>query len=148
MKLFLDTEFNGFGGELISMGIVASDGHEFYAVKTIPSDPHPWVAEHVLPFLAIEGYDAEPAPDFMHEFSKFMWRYNGAEVIADWPADFEHFCNLLTWNGMEAGWRIPIEVTMRLLRGSPDISPQIPHNALSDARALRDWHQDWGRAAG
>lgn len=144
-KIFLDTEFNGFGGELISLAMVASDGHEFYAVRAIPDQIHPWVAEHVIPFLAIPGYDPEPSPSFIHDFSMFIWRYPDCEIIADWPADFSHFCDLLSFKGRDDGFRIPIECTMRLLRGSPDIHSEIPHNALSDARALRDWHQDWGK---
>jgi hypothetical protein len=43
--------------------------------------------------------------------------------------------------GAELGYRLPIECTMTLLRGSPDIAPEIPHNALSDARALMKWHR-------
>lgn len=144
MRVFLDTEFNGHGGELISMGIAAEDGHEFYAVKAIPAEPHPWVLEHVLPFLHIQGYDPEPAPDFNEQFALFMFRYNGCEVIADWPADFEHFCNQLTFSGAAGGWRLPIECTMRLVRSGVDVADgEIPHNALSDARALRDWYKDW-----
>jgi DNA polymerase III epsilon subunit-like protein len=30
---------------------------------------------------------------------------------------------------------------MRLVRGDDTITPENPHNALSDARALRDWFQ-------
>jgi hypothetical protein len=142
MRLFLDTEFNGFGGDLIAMALVADDGAEWYEVLDLKQAMDPWVAEHVLPAL---NRAPVSMADFMDSFSGFIWRYPGCEVVADWPADFEHFCSLLSWKGAEAGFRIPIECSMRLLRGSPDISPEIPHNALSDARALRDWYVDWGK---
>lgn len=32
MKLFLDTEFNGWGGDLISMALVPAMGEPFYCV--------------------------------------------------------------------------------------------------------------------
>jgi hypothetical protein len=141
MRLFLDSEFNGFGGDLISMALVADDGAEWYEVLDIKQAMDPWVVEHVLPVLNKAPVSRS---DFMDSFSRFIWRYSGCELVADWPADFSHFCNLLSWSGAQAGFRIPLECSMRLLRGSPDISPEIPHNALSDARALRDWHKDWG----
>ena len=51
MNLFLDCEFNGFGGELISMALVDEEGHYFYEVLDCPQ-PVAWVAEHVMPLLA------------------------------------------------------------------------------------------------
>lgn len=137
MRIYLDTEFNGFGGELISMAMVTEDGEEWYEVLPLKGAPEAWVAEHVLPKL--DKHPVEPW-EFRDSFHRFIGRYNNCEVIADWPADFEHFCSLLTGIGAQAGYAIPIQCTMTLLRGSPDIQPEIPHNALSDARALRDWH--------
>jgi hypothetical protein len=48
----------------------------------------------------------------------------------------------MTLIGAARRFTIPIECTMTLVLGSPDIAPATPHNALSDAEALRDWHQD------
>lgn len=136
MRLFLDTEFNEFGGELISMALVAEDGREWYQVRNMTTAPGEWVSQHVIPKLdklPLEGHE------FRASFHAFISNFNGAEIIADWPADFEHFCDLLTGIGADAGFSIPLECTMRLIRGG-DIEPENPHNALSDARALRDWY--------
>jgi len=38
--LFLDAEFNGFEGALISLGLVCADGREWYEVAEIPAEPH------------------------------------------------------------------------------------------------------------
>jgi hypothetical protein len=141
MRLFLDTEFNEFGGELISMALVAEDGREWYQVRKIVAAPGEWVSEHVIPKLdklPLEGYE------FRASFAAFIGNFNHCEVVADWPADFEHFCALLSGVGMEAGFRNPIECTMRLIRGNDTIAPENPHNALSDARALRDWYMSEG----
>ena len=52
MSLYLDTEFNGFGGELVSMGIATgASGNHFYEVLPHPDKWHPWVAENVVPIL-------------------------------------------------------------------------------------------------
>ncbi len=54
-RFFFDTEFNEDGRtiDLISIGVVAEDGREFYAIST-EFDPvrcNPWVRENVLPLL-------------------------------------------------------------------------------------------------
>lgn len=50
MRLFIDGEWNSFGGDLISLALVAEDGREWYEVLDCV-DPHPWVAENVIPKL-------------------------------------------------------------------------------------------------
>lgn len=136
MKLFLDTEFNGFGGELISMALVAEDGRQWYRVRTIPKKPHPFVKANVLPHLHEKPIG--PAA-FTESLFEFLADYPGCEIIADWPADFEHLSVEMAMHGAGLGFRIPIECCMRLVI-SPELHPEVPHNALSDARALRDWY--------
>lgn len=136
MRIFLDTEFNEFGGELISMALVSEYRHEWYQVRKMTGAPGEWVSEHVIPKLDKLPLDG---PEFRASFAAFIGQFSGCEIIADWPADFEHFCALLSGAGAAAGFSIPIECTMRLIRGG-DIQPENPHNALSDARALRDWY--------
>lgn len=139
MRLFLDTEFNGFGGDLISLALVSEDGREWYGILPTPDIPDKWVGEHVYPFLDIADYpDARmTAPAFQASLAKFLIQFPDAEIIADWPSDFEHLCYMMTYAGQQAGWRIPINCTMRLIRVE-GIEPAIAHNALSDARALKE----------
>ena len=58
-RYFLDTEFyeNGKTIDLISIGIVCSDGREFYAVNREAEldKVSPWVRDHVLPSLPTYG---------------------------------------------------------------------------------------------
>ncbi|HEU4360304.1 MAG TPA: hypothetical protein VFR27_02205, partial [Mycobacterium sp.] len=53
MRYFYDTEFidDGYTIELISIGVVAEDGREYYAVSTEfdAGRAGPWVRTHVLP---------------------------------------------------------------------------------------------------
>ena len=50
MRYFLDVEFNGFGGPLISLALVPEDpdAAPFYEALPCPK-PDVWVAAHVLP---------------------------------------------------------------------------------------------------
>jgi len=52
-KLFIDCEFNEFGGDLISMALVAEDGQEFYEVLNLENDWKygSWVFANVVPYL-------------------------------------------------------------------------------------------------
>lgn len=138
MRVYIDTEFNGFGGELISMALVTDKGAEWYRVLQLPRIWNDWAVDHVLPVLNAEpvGYEV-----FSEDLEGFLRNFDGCEVIADHPADFQHFAEHLNIISARQDFRIPIECTMTLLRGSPEIKPEIPHNALSDAIALRDWHQ-------
>jgi hypothetical protein len=90
----------------------------------------------VLPKL-----DLVPLGDaaFNASLMSYLRRFNDAEIVADWPADFEHLCNQLTWSGRASGWRMALTFTMRLLN-TPPLNPVNPHNALGDAIALRDWY--------
>ncbi len=139
MRLFLDTEFNGFGGELISLALVAENGREWYGVAPLPDCINPWVEGHVIPYLEIDGKIPLYAStaDMQESLGRYLAQCQDAEIIADWPADFEHFCYLLASAGSMQGYALPWQGTMRLARVF-GVNPVIPHNALSDARALKD----------
>ena len=133
MKMWLDCEFNGFGGRLISMGIAAADGNEFYEVLECP-EPTAWVAEHVIPVLN------KPAVAFtvlQAGLVAFLNQYPAPEIVADWPEDFIHL-NRALLAGVGKTYKVP-NFTMVLKYDLPPTSKvsKVPHNALEDARALR-----------
>lgn len=134
MKLYLDTEFNGHGRELVSIAIASEDGNDFYAVAPEPRIWDKWVFENVFPHL-----DREPEPmDLLRKrLQTYLQDREGADIYADWPADFEHLCQIMTGPDYSQSWMC--DCSMHLLT-STDPKPDTPHNALSDARALRDWH--------
>lgn len=136
MKAFLDTEFNSFKGDPISLGIVAEDGREFYLELPLPTDIHPWVQTHVVPLL-----DGTMTTENMNQIASMLGHWlctiddGDLEIIADWPEDFSHLCNLLCIPG---GNRFgPDTFQMRLRRDIGSEGSEIPHHALHDARALR-----------
>jgi hypothetical protein len=146
MRHFLDTEFNGFGGALISIALVPEYGdQEFYAVLPLDEPPHPWVERHVLPYVGSvpPGLSAVPLP--RAQVSRDLANYLRAdsdtpEIVADWPDDIAYFCSLLVTGPGE----IASTGSLRFLfLSNPGFSPaensKVPHNALHDARALRDF---------
>lgn len=142
MRYFLDTEFNGFGGELMSIGLAPEFGdQEYYAVLPAPDAIDPWVERHVMPYLdhvpiALRNHvDAQTAA---HEIAAYLAGDADPVIVADWPEDIALFCRLLLTGPAEI-----VDVgSMRFeFRRSPGFSTamnsDVPHNALHDARALR-----------
>ena len=149
MRYFLDTEFNGFAGELISLGLVPEHGdQEFYAVLELPQEVHGWVQRNVLPYLRSvpQGFHSEPVS--REEAASELARYLAADrepvIVADWPEDIAHFCMLLVTGPGEIA---PVGSMRFEFVSSPGFSTamnsKVPHNALHDARALRDFVLQW-----
>jgi hypothetical protein len=145
MRYFLDTEFNGFGGALISLALVPEYGdQEYYAVVPFEEEPHPWVAQHVLPYLGAvpPGMTAEPIPrrQAARELALFLADDQEPLIIADWPDDIAYFCKLL----VTGPGQMVTTGTLRFLflDNGPFSTAEnslVPHNALHDARALRNF---------
>lgn len=137
MLVFIDTEYNDHRGELISMGLVTMDNREWYEVLPC-TNPSPWVAEHVMPVLKKEPLSSlSELSKSLELWFKTLPRFESIEIIADWPADIEHFCNVLI---TEPGKRINTpNLYFRVIRdlGRTSEESLIPHNALEDAKSLR-----------
>lgn len=132
MKVYIDTEFNEFKGDLISMALVAEDGQEFYEVLEC-KNPGPWVAEHVMPVL---GEAPVPMEYFQFKLQQFLYQYDEIHLIADWAEDIKHFCDaLITGPGLCLNYP---KLTMECRRDIGSANSKVPHNALWDARAIAD----------
>lgn len=134
MTVYLDTEFNGFGGELISLALVSDRGAAFYGVLPLPKSLDPWAAEHVVPVL---GREPEPPHEFRKRLRAFLAAHRDEEVIADWYEDLMH---LLACLGDAKGRAFSISLRIRLVM-LVELDSEVPHNALSDAKALMRWGQ-------
>lgn len=139
MRLFLDTEFNGFNGELISIALVAEDGQYLYEVIEHDNNYQPWVAEHVVPFLGKHPITRGRLQDKLQIFLRQF--VDGITITADWPEDIKHFCDLLIdVPGQMIDCPIFIAEMDRSLAPATVHSKQ-PHNALEDARALQLYYR-------
>lgn len=133
-KLWLDTEFNGFGGSLISMALVDEAGASAYFA--LPCDnPVPWVAEHVMPVLGITPTTRRAAQASVR---MFLHRFARAHVVANWPDDIKHFCSFMVDGPAECLVVPPLTFELRMDLGGTADRSSVPHNALQDAVALRD----------
>lgn len=131
MRLFLDCEWNDYKGSLISMALVSEDGREWYEVLPV-YQPSAWVAKHVMPILNKEPlFDANAMSCSLEDF---LTQFDSVHIIADWPEDIAHFCNILV-TGPGRRIRTP-PLTLEVLRICSESAT--PHNALSDARGIRD----------
>jgi hypothetical protein len=66
----------------------------------------------------------------------------GANLAADWPEDIAQFCNLLvTGPGEMIDLRYLTFRVVPLSNFSTAENSKVPHNALHDARALRDHYR-------
>ena len=144
MRYFLDCEYDGFGGPLISLALVPDDGdEEFYAVLAHDRPFTDWVERNVAPYLFTvpEGLKSEPrtTAEVARELEGWLAGLSHVEIVADWPEDIALFCRLLTYAPGEVAGVPPLAFRwMRLPGFSTARNSAVPHNALHDARALRD----------
>ena len=144
MRYFLDTEFDGVGGRLISLALVPEDGSEEFYEVIAGEAAVPWVQRHVMPFL-----DMVPEPlklphmsraDAAEAVARWLAHDDRIEIVADWPEDIAQF-NYLLCTG--PGTRETTGLLGFSLLDNPGLSTaetsQVPQNALHDARALRDF---------
>lgn len=143
LKVFIDTEFTDFvDPQLISIGLVAETGEEFYA--ELPYDIQAcsaFVRETVLPLL---GYapDAEVSKDVLYakitEWLRIVRsRSDVIEICYDYQTDWDLFYDVL--GGQVPAWcmrRLVADRIGELLRYEFHQKNRLPeHHALNDARA-------------
>lgn len=139
MNLYLDTEFDGHGGGLVSLALAGDDGSHWYGIfDAYCGDP--WVAENVAPKLYAMKPTVSGSSDVLRvELRDYLKQREGCTIWADWPADFGHLMTLMCGSHYGESFLVPCKM---ILINTPDGEPKpdMPHNALSDAIALRDWH--------
>lgn len=141
MKYYLDTEFDGFGGPLISIALVCEDGRSLYGIVRRTADDA-WVDANVIPHLYSAPFQViEYAPTTMtslHNCLEAFFKGDGdIRVMADWPDDIKYLSECLI-TGPGTMIHIPsIEFSVRRVDAYPTRVPgAIQHNAWWDATAL------------
>lgn len=143
LRYFLDTEYNGWGGALLSLALVPDDGEELYLTLDWNGALEPWVEQHVLPYLD-KVPDSHVSPRLGRgDAARMVAHYLAGDpeplIVADWPEDIAQLSALLvTGPGIMA--EVP-KLTFQFLPlsgFSTAANSKVPHNALHDARALRD----------
>ena len=143
MRYFLDTEYNGWGGALLSLALVPDSGEELYLTLDWDGALEQWVERNVVPYL-----DTVPAnlvsprmsrADAARTIAHYLAGDPDPVIVADWPEDIALFNALLvTGPGVMAevpGLRFEF---ISLVGFSTAANSKVPHNAVHDARALRE----------
>ena len=135
---FLDTEFNGFNGELISLALVREDGESISLVFGC-DDPVEWVKDNVMPILFSDPVSKKTKrTEAGREIAAFLKGDKNPTIISDWPEDISQLCGcLITGPGEMVNIR---SIAFRIVRVDAyptDLKGAVQHNAWWDAMALR-----------
>lgn len=158
MKYFIDSEFleDGATIELISLGIIAEDGREYYAEVDLAPDVyvrvvnHDWLQANVVPHLGIEKKSLSTIRDEVRAFvtgnSPEFWAYCGAYdwvvlnqlfgSMVDHPTKWPYYCNDIAQLAMHLG--VNRRSQLPALQGTA-------HNALDDARWTKEAYEYMNR---
>ncbi|MDO5668807.1 MAG: polyadenylate-specific 3'-exoribonuclease AS [Corynebacterium sp.] len=146
MRYFYDTEFieDGETIELVSIGIVAEDGREYYAVSTDfdSSRANAWVRDNVLDKLPNPGADVWRSRETIRtEVLEFLTSRDGDVELWAWVGAYDHVVLAQLWGDMAGLPRAIPRYTRELkqyweMAGKPRLpkSPDSSHDALVDAR--------------
>jgi hypothetical protein len=137
-RVFIDTEFNGFNGELLSMALVPEDESKtiFYHEIEFKGQLDPWVRDNVVPHM-----NGKPITyrEFQNQLAMWLYYVGECTLVADWPDDIRYFCQaLITGPGMCINILNKINF---VLDTSISYNSQVPHNALYDAIAIREFYK-------
>ena len=148
MKYYMDCEFNGFGGELISMAFVNQYDRSFYYVnknyKELGSAKDQWVNDNVITILFNSPHTAivdklENLPFHIYAYLlDDMKEHPLPHFIADWPDDIKYLCqSVLTGPGK----MMPLNAfncsIVRVDSYPNNIEGAYQHNAWWDAYCLK-----------
>lgn len=150
MRYFYDTEFHEDGQtiDLISIGIVAEDGREYYAVNRDADWPrinrHQWLTENVVSQLpAPDAPEWKSKAEIRDEVKAFLL-YKTAPELWAWFSAYDHVV-LAQLFGTMLDFPPGLPMYTHDLRAFLDYVPACPlpaqpeglHDALQDARHVR-----------
>ena len=172
MRYFYDTEFLERGPEhpisFISIGVVAEDGREFYAIDwdapLAAIRRHDWLMENVVPYLPLRKVASEHqgtllAWDLQHadwprvmtrgeiaaELLRFLTADTEGPELWGWYSAYDHVALAQLWGTMvDLPPQVPMwtnDLRQEAARvGNPRVpfTPDGEHNALADARWNRE----------
>ena len=153
MRYFLDCEFDGHAGPLLSLALVSEVGLGLH-VRTQARASDPWVIENVEPLMDNHRAHLQVECEINQVGGKiraFLGIDDAPVIIADSPVDIGRFCTAIS-TGEDGGWasadypRMTFEV--RNVDCYPTTLPgAVQHNAWWDAMALREKLKDTSEAS-
>ncbi len=144
MRYYLDTEFDGHGGPLLSIALVGEQDRGIH-IRTQSAARDPWVQDNVMPVMA----EHEAAVSLIHvqqdrvgaHLRDFIGSDQSPVIVADSPVDIGRFCAALS-TASDGGWASSGYDRMTFEVHNIDCYPTtlpgaVQHNAWWDAVALR-----------
>lgn len=143
-RFYIDCEFDGHGGPLLSFGIVREDGFGAH-LRTVAQANDPWVIANVVPLMS--KHDADVSSDHLAvnevggALRYFIGDCDSPVIIADSPVDIGRFCSAISTD-KDGGWASAEYPLIRFEVHNVDCYPTdlegaVQHNAWWDAMALR-----------
>ncbi len=141
MRYFLDCEFNGFGGELMTMALVREDGLSLYLDYGLPDDLNEWVRDNVVPHIAsapVRRREVDQATG-AQAIADYLSGDPLPYIISDWPYDIRYFCQALLVGPGQMAPAPNLRFEMVRVHAYPTrLEGAVQHNAWWDSMALRD----------
>ena len=140
---YIDCEFDGHDGPLLSIAMVRGDGYSLH-VEVIQDAKDPWVISNVMPIMDAHKADITRVsePFYVGPFLRdFMGNCQNPTIIADSPVDIGRFCRAIS-TGFDGGWQSTDFPQMTFIVRNVNCYPTtlkgaVQHNAWWDAMALR-----------
>ena len=149
MRYFIDTEFDGHNGPLLSIALVEETGISLY-VRTTARASDPWVRDNVEPHMMshnahLRAYDIPPdwVGDNLRSFLRLRDNILGKRpiiIVADSVVDIARFCRAISTD-CDGGWHSvdgDLSFEVHDVAAYPTtLQGAVQHNAWWDAMALR-----------
>lgn len=145
MNYYLDCEFDGFGGPLLSMALIREDNESIYMTFQHEKIKDPWVEMNVMPIMksipsplpGMAYFDLRKT-EAANKIYQFMKYDPYPCIIVDWPDDIRYFCeSIITGPGYMIGLNALTFELVRVDAWPNKIKNAVQHNAWWDAQALR-----------
>lgn len=144
MQYYIDTEFDGHNGPLLSIAMVREDDYSIHIqTEAVPKDP--WVIENVMPIMNCHWANRAFAHQQVNQVGKHLLGFIGSDefpiIHADSAVDIMRFTQAITTNA-DGSWR-PLGIKrIAFMVHDIDCYPTmldnaVRHNAWWDAQALR-----------
>jgi hypothetical protein len=143
MRYYIDCEFDGHNGPLLSMALVSESGDGIH-ISTFEQAKDPWVIANVVPFMG--DHDARvmttvPVECLGDEIRSFIGDDTCLTIVADSPVDIARFCQAIS-TADDGGYAPCMASKLRFKVYDVNCYPTtlpgaVQHNAWWDAMALR-----------
>jgi len=144
MNYYIDCEFDGHNGPLLSIAMVRQDGYSIH-IETTETAKDPWVVANVVSIMAEHNADISylvPQEQIGLYLRDFIGDCKAPTIIADSPVDIGRFCRAIS-TGTDGNWASTEYPQMTFIVYNVDCYPTTlksarQHNAWWDASALRE----------